>query len=310
VEVPANSQRIVEVELRADGSPAIEDVKPLVLDWTASHRLSGDDPDVQVEGKHRIVIDTAANDWPPPRRRVVLEQFRALLAPEWSFLGPGGSFDSAGRFVLSDDPQAPDVDAVQYKYTDGKGIYTTTPVFHLPVAGLYRDIPPDSFQADLSIKDIRWSGDTGVFRWEFWDAPDDIYNYGPSYLRGIVLEAYENSGKYYLRVRTIERLNIDERRRAGGFYTDTTGVDLATVQLQQAPASLKLRALWRESSRTWKFSYGVGGSDAMTPFKDGEFAQEVQPSANGKRNVIYIRKARQNGGFSVSLDRYQLLHRY
>jgi hypothetical protein len=44
----------------------------------------------------------------------------------------------------------------------------------------------------------------------------------------------------------------------------------------------------------------------MTPFKNGEFAQDVQPSADGKRNVLYVGQAKERGGFSVRLDRYQL----
>lgn len=329
-EVPGNSEESLDIKLYVDDQVDIREVQPLVLTWTARYFLSDPDPDVKVSGKHRIIVDTLA-DRPVPTEPIIVERFSNLLNPAWNILGTGGSFNGHGQFTLAHD-RAQDAnikdsegrytdgptyelalqdgaeDRTVYKYTDGRGLYTTTPLFHLPVAGMYRDIPPDTFEAELKITNIHWGGDNSIFRWEFWDVPDLIYNYGPSYLNGVILQVSRESGKYYIALQTLERSNIDVRRRIGGFYTDATLRELGKVELDKPPSSLVLRANWRESSRSWEFFYGIDGSDPKTAVPGGEFVEDIEPSSEGKRNVIYVRNTRQDDGFSIDLDEYRLLH--
>lgn len=92
--------------------------------------------------------------------------------------------------LLDDDLSAPDAQGNHCKFAEGRGIHTRTPV--LPSAacpGVFRDIPVDSLEACLKVTDIQWrAGAAPVFRWEFWEYPDRAYNYGPSYLSGVIVQ--------------------------------------------------------------------------------------------------------------------------
>ena len=54
--VPARSSMPIEVELRADKSASVDDIPPLMMDWSASYQLPGRQP-LDVDGTHRFAID-------------------------------------------------------------------------------------------------------------------------------------------------------------------------------------------------------------------------------------------------------------
>ena len=206
-------------------------------------------------------------------------------------------------------------DGSSRQFTDGRGIYTLTRLWHLPVAGFFRDIPAGTFEAQLRITNIRWSGDNPVFRWEFWDTPDRVYNYGPSFLSAVILQLYQDkaSGKHYIEVGKFDKRRVgavrgvDTGTQRVGSYQDPKYTQLGEVPLESAPATLTLRASWRESTNRWRLYYGVEKAKAQLKIPGGDFVDDIVPSPDGKRNLIYIRQADKHPGFTVDLDDYRLL---
>jgi len=54
--IPARSSMPVEIALRADKSGSVDDISPLMMNWSASYQLPGRQP-LDVEGTHRLAID-------------------------------------------------------------------------------------------------------------------------------------------------------------------------------------------------------------------------------------------------------------
>ena len=79
------------------------------------------------------------------------------------------------------------------------------------------------------------------------------------------------------------------------------------MALESAPGTLTLRASWRESTNRWRLYYGVEKAKAQLKIPGGDFVDDIVPSPDGKRNLIYIRQADKRSGFSVDLDDYRLL---
>ena len=323
MEIPPNSQKNLELNLQVGKAISIYDLSPLVLDWKAGFTLGEDDPDVEVTGKQRIIIDTEGErrtpQWP-----VITEKFSNTLNPAWIPLGTGGTFNDEGKFMLRDNPPPLEGERTDaqgrytdgplyevavhtpvakrvYRYIDGRGIFSMTPLFELPVDGIYRDIPPDSFEARLNVSHIQLQGNNPELHWEFWDELDQTYNYGPVYLSGIILTFSQEFGTYSLKLRKFKRTGYGVAEKT---YSYT---DLGNLNLKTPPTSLAFRAKWRESSKTWEFFYGIDATDATTPFPGGKFVEDINLSPDGKRNMIYVRRESGQGGFSVLLDEYRLL---
>ena len=311
--VPAGSTKHLDLDLRVDSPVPAHQLRPLVMHWRAIHDLPGSDPDVEVDGNHRIVVD-ARGERPRAAKPHILEDFAGpVMHPAWIPLGPGGSFNGKGQLTLSDDPDT--TEAPGRQFTDGRGIYTLTRLWHLPAAGVFRDIPAGTFEAQLRLTNIRWSGDNTAFRWEFWDTPDRVYNYGPSFLSAVILQLYQDeaSGQYYIEVGKFDKRRVgavrgvDTGTQRVGSYQDPKYTKLGEVPLESAPATLTLRASWRESTNRWRLYYGVGKAKAQLKIPGGDFVDDIVPSPDGKRNLIYIRQADKHPGFTVDVDDYRLL---
>jgi hypothetical protein len=282
----------------------VQEVRPLILNWTASQEHSEKDPTVRLDGKLRVVVDSLGERG-PAAKPVVIDKFAGeSLAPGWVTLGPGGYRSEGGSYTFSDDPSRPDQEGCEY--TDGRGIYTLTPVWHLPLAGLYRDVPPDTFDCRLRLTDMESGEGTPFFRWEFWDSPDEVYNYGPSYRSGVILQLTRRSSKGLLQLVTFDKLakigNADPK--IGNDFADSRWKLRVEVELPSLPTSIGFRARWRESSRAWVFTYGLEGAEPDLQMPGGSFAEAISPSPEGKRNLIYVRKA--GKGFRVNLAEYAL----
>lgn len=324
INVPANSEKDVDVNLGIHKTTSIYDISPLVLNWKAAYSLPGDDPDVEVNGKNRIIMDTQG-ERPPSQRPVITETFSGKLEAAWIPLGPGGRFNDQGQFELRDNPTPlaaerkdaqgrytdgpmfetavhTPVEKRPYRFIDGRGVFSMTPLFQLPVNGIYRDIPPDTFTADLKISQIQPTGKNPELHWEFWDGPDQTYNYGPIYLSGIILTLSQEFGTYVLKLRQFKRNGLAVLENKVEF----TGI--SEVKLDKLPSSLALKANWRESSKTWQFFYGIDGTEAINQFPGGKFVEDMSLSPDGKRNMIYVHRDYDQGGFSVVLDEYRLSH--
>jgi hypothetical protein len=339
-QLPPNSEQSIDLSLKSLGTtpPLVEQIRPLVLEWTATQELSSEDPQVVVDGKLRLIVDVHGERLSPSKPVVVDHFVGADLAPGWFALGSGGYRSDAGHFTLSDDPSTSDPHGcmspehrLQFNikttkpkwpeqdgcwYTDGKGVYTQTTLWNLPSTGIFRDIPPDSFDCRLHLTDVRWGGDTPVFRWEFWDNSDETYHYGPKYLTGVLLQMTRSGSKGVLQV-----LSFDVREPFGQladfqsfpFLPDSRWKQRCQIELPSLASRIKLRVQWRESWRAWRFSYGLDDEEASRPV--GEYVEasgasstkpKLSPSSDGKRNLIYVRQSDKEKGFSVSLEKYTL----
>ncbi len=289
LQLAPRSEKLVDVKLRTLAPTPIFNIRPLILNWTATQQPTEKDSLVRVQSSLRVCIDTQ-EDRPARSKPVVQDLFAdAELAPGWVVLGPGGQRVEKSGYRLSDDPARPDQAGCEY--TDGRGIYTLTPGWSAPFAGLYRDIPADSFDCRVKLANLEWSGAQPAFHWEFWDSSDESYHYGPSFLTGVILKLSQRDGKAAIEVSTFDK--------KGGGKNEKQG----EVELSGLPRELTLRAQWRESMRSWVFSYYVG-DDVKGEVAVAKFTEKVSPSPNGKRNLIYVRKAAKEEGFAVSVARY------
>lgn len=96
--VPPKSEHVVNVKLRSPASALVQDVRPLILNWTATQEPSEKDPVVEVDGKLRIVVDTRG-ERAPAARPVFVDRFAGphsrrtglALVREVTFPMPGTS---------------------------------------------------------------------------------------------------------------------------------------------------------------------------------------------------------------------------
>ncbi len=112
--VGPNSVELVDLSISAKTAVPVSGLRPLVVDWTVRYDLEGELDPLQIQGAHRIVIDT-------PRMLPVAEGIRVdgvLDADEWGHLGllnvePGqvqaptggwfGPVDGSFRYRISRD---------------------------------------------------------------------------------------------------------------------------------------------------------------------------------------------------------------
>ena len=289
--VPPKSTAPMELQLHVDRPVPTYDLRPLVLEWKAVYELP-DQPDVEVKGKHRIVIDLQKQR-PRPAELVISDEFTGpVLHPNWNLLEAGGAFNGRGQFALSDNPSAAVPNEAQY--TDGRGRYTLNALWHLPLAGIFRDIPPGTFEAELKISNIQWgSGDHEVIRWEFWDDPHRPYHYGPFFRRAAIVKAYRDVNNSVLEV---GKFSNDKYRTVG------------RLDIADQPNTLSLRANWRESMRTWQFTWGANEAEPTAEIPGAQFEVDTLPSPDGKRNLIFVEQAKEKSGFSVDLDDYRIAY--
>ena len=297
--VPPKSVEVVDLGIRVHSPVTVYEIRPLVMNWRAVYELT-DQPDALVEGKHRVVIDVSGPR-PRPKDTLIREDFAGpVLDPAWVALEAGGKFNGGGQYTLRDTPRIPDR-LEQGMYTDGRGKYTLNSLWHLPMAGLFRDIPAGTFEAELKISRIQWAGDKQVFRWEFWDDPDLPYRYGPYFRTAAIVTLYREKGKPFIEVATDEN------------YTSSTGTAdeyrrLAVAELPADVSAVTFRANWRESTKTWSFHYGINGEEPSSEIPGGNFKVATDVSPDGKRNLMFVRQAEKEAGFSVDIDSYRVLY--
>lgn len=153
---------------------------------------------------------------------------------------------------------------------------------------------------------MEWGQDTPFFRWEFWDNPDEVYNYGPSFRTGTILQLTRRASKGLIQLVTFDKLAKPSKAdpKLGGEFTDSRWKLRGEAELPSLPASVCFRARWRESLRSWAFAYGLEGAEPGIEIPGSPFTEESAPSPKGKRNLIYVRKA--SKGFGVGLGQYAL----
>jgi hypothetical protein len=174
------------------------------------------------------------------------------------------------------------------------------------VAGLFRELPPDSFDCSLSLTNVQWRGDNPVFRWEFWDSPDNSYNYGPSYLTAVILQLTLRGGKAIVQVATFDKNGKTSSLSGPYGFPDSRWIPRGETMFPDLRKGVSFRARWRESTKSWKFSYGLQGEKPIREIPGGSFVEEITPNPDGKRNLIYVRRASREKGFAVSLGAYSL----
>lgn len=295
--VPPKSEEAVDLSIQVEHPVAVHELRPLVMKWEAIHELA-DQRDVRVKGKNRIVIDLAGPR-PRPAEALINDDFSGpILDPAWVILEAGGRFNGRGQYSLQDTIRIPDR-LESGIFTDGRGKYTLNSLWHLPMAGLYRDIPAGTFEAHLRIGRVQWAGDMQIFRWEFWDDPDQAYRYGPYFRSASIVTLSRENEKPFIEVGTDENYTsstgtADEYKRRGIIY------------LPENVSEVALRANWRESTKSWSLYYGTDGAEATSEIPGGSFKVERDVSPDGKRNLIFVRQAEKETGFSVELDSYQV----
>ena len=287
-----NAEHDFDVFLSAERPVPTLQIAPVVIDWNATYELS-DQPDVVAAGKARLIIEPSG-PIPRPSKPDISEDFDGPeLSKDWIALGSGGIFNGNGQFVLKDDPFLPHAENCQY--TDGMGRYNLTKFLWSPSSGVFKDIPPDTFEAQLKISNINWVGEKRVFHWEFWDNPSRWFHYGPKFNTGIAVKIKEDNGKPVISIGEILDLRYKE---------------LGKVQFPSVFDSVTLRANWRESTHSWEFYYGINGREPLTEIPGGRITETTPAAPEGKRNLMYIEQndTKERAGFSVGIDQYDIFH--